>query len=183
MPLLVFAMDLSSDVSVQADYETTLAELQTAVEEQAGALLLDQSPMVRRSALANIAKLCLFFGRSKTNDILLSRMITYLNDRDWRLRHAFLENIVSVAALVGSTSLEEFVLPLMEQALAGKLQRLGNLPQLTLALRSRGSSRRPGVAIPWQPHRTRFVLKSSLVGADLECVWLSLPSKPMDTPR
>jgi phosphoinositide-3-kinase regulatory subunit 4 len=46
-------------------------------------------------------------------------MITYLNDKDWKLRHAFLENIVSVAAFVGSTSLEEFVLPLMEQALAG----------------------------------------------------------------
>jgi hypothetical protein len=47
-------------------------------------------------------------------------MITYLNGKDWRLRFAFLESIVSVAALVGSTSLEEFVLPLMEQALAGE---------------------------------------------------------------
>lgn len=61
------------------------------------------------------------FGRTKTNDVLLIRMITYLNDQDWRLRCTFLESIVSVAAFVGATSLEEFVLPLMEQALAGKV--------------------------------------------------------------
>lgn len=80
---------------------------------------MDSNSDVRRAALADVARLCLAFGRTKTNEVLLSRMITYLNDKDWRLRHAFLENIVSVAAFVGSTSLEEFVLPLMEQALAG----------------------------------------------------------------
>ncbi len=97
-----------------------ISDLHAAIEEQAGSLLLDPSGDVKRAALSNITSLCLFFGRSKTNDVLLSRMITYLNGKEWRLRFAFLESIVSVAALVGSTSLEEFVLPLMEQALAGK---------------------------------------------------------------
>jgi phosphoinositide-3-kinase regulatory subunit 4 len=105
----------------QPDYDALIADLQAAIEEQAGTLLLDASSDVKRAALANITTLCLFFGRSKTNEVLLSRMITYLNDKDWRLRCAFLESIVSVAALVGTTSLEEFVLPLMEQALAGGL--------------------------------------------------------------
>jgi phosphoinositide-3-kinase regulatory subunit 4 len=89
--------------------------------DQAGTIFVDPKSDVRRSALANIIQLCLVFGRTKTNDVLLIRMITYLNDQDWRLRCTFLESIVSVAAFVGATSLEEFVLPLMEQALAGKV--------------------------------------------------------------
>lgn len=88
--------------------------------DQAGTIFVDAKSDVRRSALANIIQLCLVFGRTKTNDVLLIRMITYLNDQDWRLRCTFLESIVSVAAFVGATSLEEFVLPLMEQALAGR---------------------------------------------------------------
>lgn len=85
--------------------------------------MLDNVSDVKRAALTSVTQLCLVFGRYKTNEVLLSRMITYLNDKDWRLRSAFLENIVSVAAFVGTNSLEEFVLPLMEQALAGKLRK------------------------------------------------------------
>ena len=96
-----------------------MAELIDVYSEQASTVLVDSSSDVRRAALTDVAKMCLAFGRSKTNEVLLSRMITYLNDKDWQLRYAFLENIVSVAAFVGSVSLEEFVLPLMEQALAG----------------------------------------------------------------
>jgi phosphoinositide-3-kinase regulatory subunit 4 len=101
-----------------------MAELVDTYSEQASTVLVDPSSDVRRAALTDVAKLCLTFGRSKTNEVLLSRMITYLNDKDWKLRHAFLQNIVSVAAFVGSTSLEEFVLPLMEQALAGTFSTL-----------------------------------------------------------
>lgn len=46
-------------------------------------------------------------------------MITYLNDRDWVLRLAFFESIVDVAACAGGRSLEEYILPLMIQALSG----------------------------------------------------------------
>ena len=70
--------------------------------------------------LIDIAPLCIFFGRQKTNDVLLSHMITYLNDRDWLLRYAFFESIVGVAACVGARSLEENILPLMIQALSGE---------------------------------------------------------------
>jgi phosphoinositide-3-kinase regulatory subunit 4 len=97
-----------------------MEELVEMFAEQASTILVDPSSDVKRAALANVSQLCLAFGRTKTNEVLLSRMITYLNDKDWRLRSAFLEKIVSVAAFVGSTSLEEFVLPLMEQALAGE---------------------------------------------------------------
>jgi hypothetical protein len=47
----------------------------------------------------------------------LSHLNTYLNDRNWMLKCAFFETIVGVATFLGGTSLEEFILPLMVQAL------------------------------------------------------------------
>lgn len=47
-------------------------------------------------------------------------MITYLNDKDWMLRSAFFESIKGVGTFVGAKSLEEYILPLMIQALTGK---------------------------------------------------------------
>lgn len=64
--------------------------------------------------------MCIFLGRQRTNDILLSHMITYLNDRDWHIRYAFFNAIVDVAACAGGRSLEEYILPLMIQALSGR---------------------------------------------------------------
>lgn len=48
-------------------------------------------------------------------------MITYMNHREWLLRYAFFESVVDVAACVGGKSLEEYILPLMIQALSGKM--------------------------------------------------------------
>jgi len=58
-----------------------------------------------------------FFGSSKANDVILSHLNTYLNDKDWMLKCAFFHTIVGVATFVGGTSLEEFILPLMIQSL------------------------------------------------------------------
>ena len=44
-----------------------------------------------------------------------------MNHRDWLLRYAFFESVVDVAACVGGRSLEEYILPLMIQALSGKV--------------------------------------------------------------
>ncbi|EGO26710.1 hypothetical protein SERLADRAFT_355396 [Serpula lacrymans var. lacrymans S7.9] len=92
--------------------------LQTSIQEQLSALLMDPSSIVKRAILHNISSLCIFLGRQKTNDVLLSHMITYLNDRDWLLRCAFFESIVDVAACAGGRSLDEYILPLMIQALS-----------------------------------------------------------------
>jgi phosphoinositide-3-kinase regulatory subunit 4 len=60
------------------------------IQEQASILLIDSESSVKRALLANITCLCVFFGRQKANDILLSHMITYLNDKDWMLRRYFI---------------------------------------------------------------------------------------------
>lgn len=94
--------------------------MQLEIEEQIVELLVDQRSVVKRAVLQNSSGLCVFFGRQKTNDVLLSHMITYLNDRDWLLRDAFFTSIVNVAAHVGPRSLEEYILPLMIQSLSGR---------------------------------------------------------------
>lgn len=107
------------DERVQVSYDTSMQDLQNNVQEQLSALLMDPSSVVKRAVLHNISSLCIFLGRQRTNDVLLSHMITYLNDRDWLLRYAFFESIVDVAACAGGRSLEEYILPLMIQALSG----------------------------------------------------------------
>lgn len=64
--------------------------------------------------------MCIFFGRFKTETTLLLHLITFVNEHsDWQLRCAFFHNIVGVAAFVGDKSLELYILPCIEQALAG----------------------------------------------------------------
>ncbi|KAK0551331.1 Serine/threonine-protein kinase [Tilletia horrida] len=92
--------------------------LMSFVHEQVTALLTDSSPSVKRALLAQIEPLCRLFGPTRTNDVLLSHMITYLNDRNWLLRDAFFDIVVTVASTTGAQSLEAFILPLMTQALA-----------------------------------------------------------------
>lgn len=51
-----------------------------------------------------------------SNDFLLPTMITFLNDREWRLRAAFFSNIACMGASAGFAGLEAFLLPCLEQA-------------------------------------------------------------------
>jgi phosphoinositide-3-kinase, regulatory subunit 4 len=100
-------------------YDTGRRELLTEFQEHVVALLTDTESAVRRALLGSITSLCVFFGRQRSNDFLLSHLITYLNDRDWMLRCAFFESIVGVATFVGGRSLEEYILPLLSQAITG----------------------------------------------------------------
>ncbi|KAI8799791.1 hypothetical protein BJ742DRAFT_686782 [Cladochytrium replicatum] len=109
--------DIEGEELHQISYDSSLRELHDSVQDEVIALLVDQEPTVKRSLLAEIARLCVFFGRQRANDVLLSHMLTYLNDVDWQLRAAFFESIVGVGMFLGGWSLEEYILPLMIQSL------------------------------------------------------------------
>jgi len=112
-------------------------------------------------------------------------MITYLNDRDWLLRHAFFESIVDVAACAGGRSLEEYILPLMIQALSGKhyVMHMQRLLIYFFDSRCRRDCRCEGPRLIDQFMRTRSIPEDAYLGAD-ECnPWLFVPSKYVDTPR
>ncbi|KAI9029972.1 hypothetical protein CLU79DRAFT_733513 [Phycomyces nitens] len=107
----------TEELDFESAYDSSLNDLHSVIQEQVTVLLIDNKSSVKRALLTNITCLCGFFGRQKTNDVLLSHMITYLNDKDWMLRSAFFESIKGVGTFVGSRSLEEYILPLMIQAL------------------------------------------------------------------
>lgn len=127
----IFAADVEMEMTGEADefleggqspddtkYDRQMASLRGFFQEQATILLTDSSPAVKRTLLENVGPLCTFFGAGPTNDILLSHMITFLNDRSWLLRQAFFDAIIYVARVAGPRSVEEYILPLMLQSLS-----------------------------------------------------------------
>lgn len=98
-------------------FEAAREDIISQFELHTKALLTDSDASVRRSLLPSIGTLCVFFGTQRASDVVLSHLNTYLNDRDWQLKSAFFETIVGVATYVGTAGLEEFILPLMVQAL------------------------------------------------------------------
>lgn len=99
-------------------YDASLHDLQTQVQDQINGLLIDPAASVKRALVSNIVTLCVFLGRSRTAEVF-SLMTTLLNDRDWLLRSAFFESTVGVSTCIGSKSVDEYILPLMTEALAG----------------------------------------------------------------
>lgn len=98
-------------------YDVAKSDLVAHFESHTKALLTDSDASVRRAFLGSVSSLCVFFGTPMANDVVLSHLNTYLNDKDWMLKCAFFRTIVGVAAFVGGLSLEDFILPLMVQAL------------------------------------------------------------------
>lgn len=110
------------------------------VEELTVALLTDNEASVKIALLNNILPLCKFFGREKTNDVVLSHLITYLNDKDASLRIKLIQTISGIAVLLGPITLEQYILPLLMQTIGDSeelvvvnvLQSLKNLCQTGL---------------------------------------------------
>ncbi|XP_064461325.1 phosphoinositide 3-kinase regulatory subunit 4-like [Ornithodoros turicata] len=87
----------------QASYESELQILHETIQQVVSALMSDSSNIVKQVLLEKgLTRLCVFFERQKANDVLLSHMITFLNDKEDRhLRGSFFDSIVGVAAYVG----------------------------------------------------------------------------------
>lgn len=79
-----------------------LQALHEMVQQKVVTLLSDPENIVKQTLMENgITRLCVFFGRQKANDVLLSHMITFLNDKnDWHLRGAFFDSIVGMFLFV-----------------------------------------------------------------------------------
>ncbi|PWN25582.1 WD40 repeat-like protein [Jaminaea rosea] len=109
---------LLKPTSQEASYDAQMQDLRAFAQDQVTTLLTDPNAAVKRALLTRIDPICHLFGPAATNDVLLSHMITYLNDRDWLLRDAFFDAIISVALVGGARSVDEYIVPLMLQALA-----------------------------------------------------------------
>ncbi|KAI8900262.1 hypothetical protein BC833DRAFT_582478 [Globomyces pollinis-pini] len=123
---LEMAEELKSEANMEVDvennlyqitYDSNLRDLHDTIQEDVVALLTDSDTYTKRALLVDIPRLCIFFGKQKSNDFLLSHIITYLNDPDWLLRSAFAETIIGVGTFIGAEGLEQFILPLMVMTL------------------------------------------------------------------
>lgn len=99
-------------------YERELATLHDTIQTVILSLLTDGQTIVKQTLIeSGIAKICIFLGRSKAYDVVLSHMNTFLNDmEDKHLRGSFFDCIVGVAAFVGWTCSENLI-PLLQQGL------------------------------------------------------------------
>ena len=113
----IIKQNMTTQVMVKGTYDTDLNSLQDEIASIVLELSMDQCTPVKVALLKNITPFCMFYGRRKTNDFVLPMVITFLNSRQWRLRHAFFEQIVGISVYVGPTSLKEFILPCIMQAL------------------------------------------------------------------
>lgn len=109
-------MGTAPGTNLESMFDNSGRQLFEVVESHTKQLVEDADVHVRRAFLSSVPELCMFF-RELSNDVLLTHLNTYLNDRDWMLKCAFFDTIVGIATFIGSTSLEEFMLPLMMQAL------------------------------------------------------------------
>ncbi|KZC10923.1 Phosphoinositide 3-kinase regulatory subunit 4 [Dufourea novaeangliae] len=111
--------NLGNKEGPRPSYDSELQTLHEMVQQSVSMLLTDPQNLVKQTLMeSGINKLCVFFGKQKANDILLSHVITFLNDKeDKELRGSFFECIVGVAAYVGWHS-SPILMPLLQQGLA-----------------------------------------------------------------
>lgn len=100
-------------------YDAEVSALHEPIRQAVTLLLEDQQNCVKQVLVQyGAARLAVFFGRQRANDVLLSHMITFLNDKnDSQLRYCFFDNIPSVAAYVG-WHCSSILKPLLQQGLA-----------------------------------------------------------------
>nr|AWV66700.1 phosphoinositide 3-kinase regulatory subunit 4 [Brachionus calyciflorus] len=105
-------------------YDKEYESYQTMVKDIVLSLLTDhgqnsQTTNAVREILisSDISKLCSFFQRQKTSEVLLAHMITVLNEKtDWSVRAAFFDSLCPVLSCIGWESVEIFK-SLIEQGL------------------------------------------------------------------
>ncbi|VUG16726.1 VPS15 [Brettanomyces bruxellensis] len=106
-------LTIDDDSYIEEGYQRTIRCFENLTIQ----IMTDPDANVRIGLLRNILPLCTFFGRDKTNDVILSHLITYLNDKNTQLKLAFVSSIVTISITVGIVSLEQYILPLLVQAL------------------------------------------------------------------
>ncbi|KXS16088.1 hypothetical protein M427DRAFT_145085 [Gonapodya prolifera JEL478] len=98
-------------------YDDLLRETRDLLADEANDLLPDPDPSVRRALLGQAARLAVVLGRNWAIDVMVGHVVTYLNDREWRVRSAFFDAIPSLVTFLGKRALSEYFLPLIAQAL------------------------------------------------------------------
>ena len=78
------AEELDQQPGIFGLYDNARAELIETFETHTKALITDSDASVRQAFLGSVPELCMFFGTTDANDIILTHLNTYLNGREDR---------------------------------------------------------------------------------------------------
>ena len=106
---------------IRSTYNSDLAALHETVSRWVIHITTDMSEHsspAKRALLADMARLCNFFGLDGVMAFILPQILSFLNDRkDWQLRAALFDHLPAVCHFIGRAATEHFVLPILETAL------------------------------------------------------------------
>ncbi|KAJ9451187.1 putative serine/threonine-protein kinase VPS15 [Diplonema papillatum] len=110
-----------SDLPYNNGYDADLNRLQNHFETLIRLLVLDGdvSAWVTRAFLSDIPKLCLFYGRQRTNNFIIPTLtisVLFLNAPDFQVRRDLQRQLVGIALFVGATFLS-YILPCIKEGL------------------------------------------------------------------
>lgn len=113
---------------VTSSYSLELSALHETVSRWVVHIATDQSEhssLQKRAMLADLGKLCIFFGLDGVMSFVLPHILAFLNEKkDWELRAELFEHLPSVCHIIGRASTEEFVLPCVEIGLVDAENRV-----------------------------------------------------------
>ena len=100
------------------EYDVELHTLREALQHVVTQLIMDQSNVVKRTFMRHThGHLWTFFGLARANDIIMTHLITYLNDmQDHQLRRDFFECLRNNAVMIGPYQ-GNIILPLVMQGM------------------------------------------------------------------
>lgn len=125
---------LNSQKSVEI-YNKELKALQKSFQFISYGILTDKEISVRVELMLNddLVQLCKFFGKQKTNEVIFSHLITFLNERiDFELRLSFYQCIKPIAVYLGIQS-SPVIKPLLQQGFTDAEETVINQSILTTA--------------------------------------------------
>ncbi|CDW52648.1 Phosphoinositide 3-kinase regulatory subunit 4 [Trichuris trichiura] len=101
-PHVMACQELNSEV----DHQKELNILDDLVQDVTVTLLCDPNLYVRKVLVQDsLELLCRFFGDRKSSDVLLSHIVTFLNEKnDWRLRYLFFQCCPKLTISIGAQS-------------------------------------------------------------------------------
>ncbi|CAF0744588.1 unnamed protein product [Didymodactylos carnosus] len=99
-------------------YEEELKSVQTWMQGKFGDLIHgdNEDQLAEVVCRTDLIRLCAFFGKRKTIEVICGHLTTLLSRPNWRLRATLFDSLVTVAAYIGLES-ELFIRPLFEQGL------------------------------------------------------------------
>jgi len=102
-------------------YEDELKSVQTWMQGKFGDLvhaenLSSNGQSAEALCRSELIRLCTFFGKRKTIEVICSHLTTLLSHPNWRVRATIFDSLVTVASYIGVES-EIFIQPIMNQGL------------------------------------------------------------------